>query len=405
MKILVINSGSSSLKYKVFDMTDESVLASGLVEKIGIPGDSQLVTYQPTGKDKIKAEETLPTHRDALRHVLEQLSNPEIGVLDSLSEIRAVGHRVLHGKEVFTESTLLSANEVDVLKTLIEVGPLHMPANIMGIEACMTLMPGTPQVAVFDTAFHQTMPKASYLYALPYEYYKEFGIRRYGFHGTSHRYLTQRTAELMGKDSADITLITCHLGNGSSLAAVKDGKCYDTSMGFTPLEGLVMGTRCGDIDPAIIPFLGNKLNLSWDELDTLMNKKSGLLGLSGVSSDMRDLGAAREQGNERAQIAFDLFLHRLVPYIGAFDVDLIGADDQVFAGGIGENDAEVRELVCDRLAVLGVAIDRELNRTVRSKEVKLSTDDSSIEVWVVPTDEELMIARDTVALSNEAVQA
>ncbi|NLY52298.1 MAG: acetate kinase [Firmicutes bacterium] len=405
MKILVINSGSSSLKYKVFDMTDESVLASGLVEKIGIAGDSQLVTYQPTGRDKIRGEESLPTHRDALRHVLNQLSDPEVGVVDSLSEIRAVGHRVLHGKELFTESTLITEKEVELLKTLIEVGPLHMPANIGGIEACMALMPGVPQVAVFDTAFHQTMPKAAYLYALPYEYYERFGIRRYGFHGTSHRYLTQRTAELMGKSPDEINLITCHLGNGSSLAAVKGGKCYDTSMGFTPLEGLVMGTRCGDIDPAIIPFLGNKLNLSWDELDTLMNKKSGLLGLSGVSSDMRDLGAAREQGNELAQIAFDVFMHRLVAYIGAYYVELGGADAIVFAGGIGENDSEVRELVCERLAVLGVSIDRELNRSVRSREVKLSTEDSAIEVWVVPTDEELMIARDTLALSKEVVQA
>jgi acetate kinase len=406
MKILVINSGSSSLKYKVFDMVDESVLASGLVEKIGIQGYLQPVTYEPTGGKKIKTEETLKNHREALSHVLGQLSDPKIGVLESLAEIRAVGHRVLHGKELFTESTVVGEKEVALLKTLIEVGPLHMPANIMGIEACMALMPGVPQVTVFDTAFHQTMPKASYLYALPYEYYEQFGVRRYGFHGTSHRYLTQRTAELMGgKKPEELNLITCHLGNGSSIAAVRGGKCFDTSMGFTPLEGLVMGTRCGDIDPALIPFLGNKLNLNWDELDTLMNKKSGLLGLSGVSSDMRDLGAAREKGNARAQIAFDVFLHRLVHYIGAFYVELGGADAIVFAGGIGENDAEVRELVCQRLAVIGVAIDRELNSRIRSKEVKLSTDDSALEVWVVPTDEELMIARDTLLLAKETVQA
>lgn len=405
MKVLVINSGSSSLKYKVFDMTDERVLASGLVEKIGVAGDLQPVTYQPTGRDKIKAEESLPTHRDALQYVLNQLSDPEVGVLGSLSEIRAVGHRVLHGKEIFTKSTLIGEKEIEALKTLIEVGPLHMPANIGGIEACMALMPGVPQIAVFDTAFHQTMPKAAYLYALPYEYYERFGIRKYGFHGTSHRYLTLRTAELMGKKPEDINLITCHLGNGSSLAAIKGGKCYDTSMGFTPLEGLVMGTRCGDIDPAVIPFLGNKLNLTWDELDTLMNKKSGLLGLSGVSSDMRDLGAAREQGNERAQIAFDVFIHRLVSYIGAYYVELGGADAIVFAGGIGENDWEVRDLVCERLAVLGVSIDRGLNRRVRGQEVKLSTEDSAIEIWVVPTDEELMIARDTAALARELVKA
>jgi acetate kinase len=405
MKILVINSGSSSLKYKLFDMVDESVLASGLVEKIGIEGYLQPVTYEPTDGEKLKTEETLKTHREALRHVLGQLSDKEVGVIGSLAEIRAVGHRVLHGKELFTESTVVGQKEVDLLKTLIEVGPLHMPANIMGIEACMSLMPGVPQVTVFDTAFHQTMPKASYLYALPYEYYEQFGVRRYGFHGTSHRYLTQRTAELMGKKPGKLNLITCHLGNGSSIAAVRGGKCFDTSMGFTPLEGLVMGTRCGDIDPALIPFLGNKLNLSWDELDTLMNKKSGLLGLSGVSSDMRDLGAAREKGNARAQMAFDVFLHRLVQYIGAFYVGLGGADAIVFAGGIGENDAEVRDLVCQRLAVIGVSIDRDLNSRIRSKEVKLSTDDSAIDVWVVPTDEELMIARDTLALAREAVQA
>lgn len=405
MRILVINSGSSSLKYKVFDMADESILASGLVEKIGLEGYLQPVTYEPTDGEKVKTEETLRNHREALRYVLGQLSDPDMGVLHSLSDIRAVGHRVLHGKELFTESTLVGEKEVDLLKTLIEVGPLHMPANIMGIEACMALMPGVPQVTVFDTAFHQTMPKASYLYALPYEYYEQFGVRRYGFHGTSHRYLTQRTAELMGRKSEDLDLITCHLGNGSSISAVKRGKCYDTSMGFTPLEGLVMGTRCGDIDPAVIPFLGNKLNLDWDELDTLMNKKSGLLGLSGVSSDMRDLASARENGSVRAQIAFDVFLHRLVQYVGAFYVELGGADAIVFAGGIGENDAEVRDLLCQRLAVIGVSIDRELNSRVRSKEIKLSTDDSSIEVWVVPTDEELMIARDTLALTREAVEA
>ncbi|NMB45464.1 MAG: acetate kinase [Firmicutes bacterium] len=405
MKILVINSGSSSLKYKVFDMVDESVLASGLVEKIGLEGYLQPVAYEPTDGEKIETEETLKNHRDALRHVLGQLSDPEIGVLDSLTDIRAVGHRVLHGKELFTESTLVGEKEVDLLKTLIEVGPLHMPANIMGIEACMALMPGVPQVTVFDTAFHQTMPASSYLYALPYEYYEQFGVRRYGFHGTSHRYLTQRTAELVGKQPEELNLITCHLGNGSSIAAVRAGKCFDTSMGFTPLEGLVMGTRCGNIDPAVIPFLGNKLELDWDELDTLMNKKSGLLGLSGVSSDMRDLAAARKNGNPRAQIAFDVFLHRLVQYVGAFYVELGGADVIVFSGGIGENDAEVRHLLCQRLAVIGVSIDEKLNSQVRSKEVKLSTGDSSIEVWVVPTDEELMIARDTLALAREAVQA
>ena len=404
MKILVVNSGSSSLKYRIFDMTDESVLAFGLVEKIGL-GGLQPVTYEPVGGKKTNGEETLANHREALRHVLGQLSDPDIGVVESLAEIRAVGHRVLHGKEVFKDSTLVGEKEVALLKSMIEVGPLHMPANIMGIEACMALMPGVPQVTVFDTAFHQTMPKSSYLYALPYEYYEQFGVRRYGFHGTSHKYLTQRMADLMGKEPEELNLITCHLGNGSSLAAIRGGKCFDTSMGFTPLEGLVMGTRCGDIDPALIPFLGNKLNLNWDELDKLMNTKSGFLGLSGVSSDMRDLGEARKAGNTRAQIAFDVFLQRLVHYIGAFYLELGGADAIVFSGGIGENDAEVREFVCRHLAVLEVSVDMDLNSRIRGKEVKLSTADSSIEIWVVPTNEELMIARDTLALAQEVVQA
>ena len=404
MKILVVNSGSSSLKYRIFDMTDESILAFGQVEKIGL-GGRQPVTYEPVGGEKIKSEETLADHREALRHVLGQLSDADIGVVESLTEIRAVGHRVLHGMEVFKESTLVGEKEVAKLKDMIEVGPLHMPANIMGIEACMALMTNVPQVTVFDTAFHQTMPESSYLYALPYEYYEKFGVRRYGFHGTSHKYLTQRMATLMDKAPEELNLITCHLGNGSSLAAVRDGKCFDTSMGFTPLEGLVMGTRCGDIDPALIPFLGNKLNLSWDELDQLMNTKSGLLGLSGVSSDMRDLGEARAAGNARAQIAFDVFLQRLVHYIGAFYLELGGADAIVFSGGIGENDAEVRELVCNKLAVLGVSVDLDLNSRIRGKEVKLSTDDSSMEVWIVPTNEELMIARDTLALAQEVVRS
>ncbi|NLJ85618.1 MAG: acetate kinase [Firmicutes bacterium] len=404
MKVLVINSGSSSLKYRLFDMTDESVLAFGSVEKIGIRG-LQPVTYEPVGQGKLKSEENLKDHREALRHVLGQLSDPKIGVIKTLAELRAVGHRVLHGKEEFKESTRVGEKEVALLKTMIEVGPLHMPANIMGIEACMALMPDVPQIAVFDTAFHQTMPPASYLYALPYECYEKYGVRRYGFHGTSHRYLTQRTAELMGKDPKSIDLITCHLGNGSSIAAVRGGKCFNTSMGFTPLEGLVMGTRCGDIDPALIPFLGNKMNLSWDELDTLMNKKSGLLGLSGVSSDMRDLAAARKAGNARAQMAFDVFMQRLIHYVGAFYVQLGGADAIIFSGGIGENDSEVRELVCRQLGVLGISIDTGLNSRVRSKEVKLSTADSTVEVWIVPTNEELLIARDTLALAQEVVQA
>lgn len=404
MKVFVLNNGSSSLKYKVFDMTDESVLAAGLVEKIGFKGSLQPVTYEPAGRDKVKTETTLANHREALRYVLDQLTDKEMGVLNSLEEIAAIGHRVLHGKEAFRDSTLVGEKELATLKEFIELGPLHMPANIMGIEACMALMPGVPQVAVFDTAFHQTMPESSYLYALPYEYYEKYGVRRYGFHGTSHKYLTQRTAQLMNKKPEEINILTCHLGNGSSIAAVEAGRCVDTSMGFTPLEGLVMGTRCGDIDPAVIPFLGNKLGLSYDELDVLMNKKSGLLGLSGVSNDMRDIAQARREGNKRAQIAFELFIKRLVKYIGAYYLELGRLDAIVFAGGIGENDSEVRERVCEKLAPLGVVIDKKLNAATRGEEVRLSTGDSAIEVWVIPTNEELMIARDTLRIAKEAVQ-
>ncbi|NLK08939.1 MAG: acetate kinase [Firmicutes bacterium] len=404
MKILVVNGGSSSLKYKVFDMTHESILAVGQVEKIGI-AERQPVTYEPAGREKVKSEVALADHREAVGFVLEQLSAPGSGIVESLTEIRAVGHRVLTGMEEFKDSTVVGDKEVAILKDMIEVGPLHMPANIAGIEACMAFMPNVPQVAVFDTAFHQTMPESSYLYALPYEYYEKYGVRRYGFHGTSHRYLTQRTATLLGKPQEELNLITCHLGNGSSLVAVKNGKCFNTSMGFTPLEGLVMGTRCGTIDPALVPFLANKLNLDWDEMDRVMNHESGLLGLSGVSSDMRDLGEARASGNTRAQIAFDVFMQSLIHYIGAFYLELGGADAIIFSGGIGENDAEVRELVCKQLAVLGVSVDFELNSRIRSKEIRLSTEDSNIEVWVVPTNEEVMIARDTLALAQEVVRA
>lgn len=399
MKVLVLNSGSSSLKYKVFDMTNESVLASGLVERIGLTG-IQRVTHQRTDAEKVVREGDIPNHKVALKAVFELLTDPEHGVLSSLEDIGAVGHRVLHGKEAYKDSVLINGQVVATLNTFIDVGPLHMPANIGGIEACLELLgKDIPQVAVFDTAFHQTMPDYAYMYAIPYNLYEEYGVRKYGFHGTSHKYLTLRTAELLGKSVDEVNLITAHLGNGCSVTAVENGKCVDTSMGLTPLEGLVMGTRSGDLDPAVLPFLGDKLGLSLSELDNLLNKQSGLLGVSGLSNDMRDIHKARMEGNKRAQLAFDMFVYRLAKYIGGYYTILNGkVDALVFTGGIGENDDVARAAVCERLAGLGVKLDPSVNDGLRGKEATISAPDSKIRVMVVPTDEELMIARDTVRL-------
>lgn len=405
MKVLVLNSGSSSLKYKVFDMADESVLATGLVERIGLTG-TQKITHQRTGDEKIVREQDIPTHKVALQAVFDLLTDPAHGVFTSLKDIGAVGHRVLHGKEAFKDSVLVNGQVVATLNTFLDVGPLHMPANVGGIEACIELLGNDiPQVAVFDTAFHQTMPDYAYMYAIPYRMYEEFGVRKYGFHGTSHKYLTQRTAELLGKSVDEINLITAHLGNGSSVSAVEHGKCIDTSMGLTPLEGLVMGTRSGDLDPAVLPFLGEKLGLDLPELDNLLNKQSGLLGISGLSNDMRDINKARLEGNKRAQLAFDMFVYRLVKYIGSYYTVLNGkVDALVFTGGIGENDDLAREAVCQRLAGLGVKLDASVNKGLRGKEATISTADSKIRVMVVPTNEELMIARDTVRLAKSKTE-
>ncbi len=399
MKILVLNSGSSSLKYKLFAMEDETVLAWGLVERIGITGAKPAaLKHQTQAGAEFRQEGAIADHRTALDMVLSALLDADHGVLHSLSEISGIGHRVLHGGEIFQDAALVDAESLPVIESLIPLGPLHMPANVMGIRACAESMPGVPQVAVFDTAFHQTMPRASFLYAIPYQYYTEFKVRKYGFHGTSHRYVSGRAAEILGIPLDRLRLITLHLGNGSSAAAIKDGRCVDTTMGFTPLEGLVMGTRSGDIDPAAVTFLGGKLGLDWQGMDSLLNKKSGLLGLFGQSADMRDIQKARAAGDPRARDAYDVFLHRLVKHIGAFVAVLGGIDALVFTGGIGENDGDVREDVCRALGYLGLSYDPEPTRTLRGREAVLSKADSRVKVLVVPTNEELLIARDTYEL-------
>lgn len=397
MLILVLNSGSSSLKYKLYQMRNEEVLASGLVERIGITNGKAIINHQPKGTAKIQMEQKIDNHSEALKAVLEFLTASDRGIVKSLDEIKAVGHRVLHGGEIFSSAVVVGEKELEQLEGLKELGPLHMPANIMGIVACKKIMPDTPQIAVFDTAFHQTMPRSSFLYALPYEYYEKYRVRRYGFHGTSHRYVSKRAAEILKKDLTKLKIITMHLGNGSSAAAIKDGKCFDTSMGFTPLEGFVMGTRCGDIDPAIVPFLQNALNLNSNDLDTLMNKKSGFLGLTGFS-DMRDIQKARREGNERAQDAYDIFIHRLVKYVGSYYAILGGLDVLVFTAGIGENDCSVREDVCKQLSHLGVDFDSQKNDGLHGEEAIISKPRSKVTVMVVPTNEELLIARDSYEL-------
>jgi len=395
VKVLVLNCGSSSLKYQLFDMTDESVLAKGLVERIGIEGS--ILTHRPKDKEKKVIEADIPNHDTAIQMVLEALTHPEHGVISSMKEIEAVGHRTVHGGSTFTESTLIDDKVIAEMEKLIPLAPLHNPPSIMGIKACRKIMPGVPQVGVFDTAFHQTMPEASYLYGLPYEYYEKYGIRRYGFHGTSHRFVSQRVAEIVGKPMSELKIITCHLGNGSSIAAIENGKVQDTTMGFTPLEGLIMGTRSGNVDPAIIKFIMEKENKTIDEIDTLLNKKSGFLGISGVSSDLRTIEEAAKEGNHRAQLALDMFYQRVIRFIGAFAAQINGVDVIVFTAGIGENSIEMREAVCKKLSFLGVEFDEEANK-VRGQEREISKPGSKVRVFVIPTNEELMIARDTAAL-------
>jgi acetate kinase len=392
MKILVINCGSSSLKYQLINMENETVMAKGLVERIGIEGS--VLTHKPEGMDKVKIEQPMKDHKDAIKLVLDVLVDEKHGVIKSMDEIAAVGHRVVHGGEKYAASVLINDDVMKVLDECTQLAPLHNPPNLIGINACKALMPNTPMVAVFDTAFHQTMPKHAYMYALPYELYEKYGIRRYGFHGTSHRYVSQIAADMLGKDIKDCKIITCHLGNGASIAAVDGGKTVDTSMGFTPLEGLAMGTRCGDIDPAIVTFLQKEAGMSADDVNNLMNKKSGVLGLSGVSSDFRDIEEAAAKGNERAQLALDVFYYRVRKYIGAYAAAMGGVDAIVFTAGLGENSPESRFEICKGLEFLGVKVDAEKNN-VRGKQVDISTADSKVKVFAIPTNEELMIARDT----------
>ena len=398
MKILVINCGSSSLKYQLYNMDNNDVLAKGLVERIGIDGSN--LQHKPAGKakDKYVFEQPLKNHSEAIKLVMDKLVDPECGVIADLSEINGVGHRVLHGSKFFTESCIVTEEVKKVVAECADLGPLHNPANLMGIEACEELMPGVKNVAVFDTAFHQTMPPKAYMYPLPYEYYEKYNVRRYGFHGTSHRYVSKRAIEMLGNPEHS-RVITCHLGNGSSIAAVKDGKCIDTSMGLTPLAGFEMGTRCGDIDPAIVPYLMKKENLTPDEIDTIMNKKSGLLGITGISSDFSDAEAAMNEGNERAKLGLDMFRYQIAKYIGSYVIALGGCDAIVFTAGIGENNAGHRAAICEYLECLGVKIDPEKNKL--RGDVDFTGEGSTMKTFIIPTDEELMIAQDTMELLSK----
>ena len=396
MKILVLNCGSSSIKYKLFEMADRSVIAQGSVEKIGLK-DSFLKFTKPNGEKKV-IEKEMPEHTVGVELILNTLTSAEDGVLKSLNELDAVGHRVLHGGQAFSESVLINDEVIKAIEDNIELGPLHNPANLKGINAVKKILPNIPQVAVFDTAFHQTMPEKAFMYALPYEYYEKFKVRRYGFHGTSHRYVSKRVCDFLGIKPEGTKIITAHVGNGGSLAAIKDGKCVDTTMGMTPAEGLMMGTRAGEVDPGMLPYVFSKGGLNADSFNDLVNKKSGLLGVSGVSSDMRDIMQAIADGNERAKLALDMFVYRLTKLIGSFVAAMNGTDILVFTGGIGENSDIVRRLVCDGLTYLGLKIDEEKNSQAHGTEVVISTADSKMKVVVIPTDEELTIASDTEAI-------
>ena len=397
MKILVINCGSSSLKYQLFNMDNEEVMAKGLVERIGIEG-SRLV--QEVGEEEWTNETAIPDHNKAVHLVFEALTDSKHGVIEDMQEIDAVGHRVVHGGEKFTESTLVDDEVIAAIEQVIPFSPLHNPANLQGIKAAQEALPGKPNVAVFDTAFHQSMPKENYMYALPYDLYADHGIRRYGFHGTSHYFVTLRASELLNIPVDELNIISCHLGNGSSVTAVKNGKSYITSMGQTPLAGVPMGTRCGDIDPAIVTFMQTRLGKSAEEVDAIMNKQSGVAGVSGVSSDFRDLENASEEGNERAQLALDMFHARVRETVAGYAADLGRVDAITFTGGIGENGAHDRTAICKGLEIMGVKLDEEINSQRKPKEKKISAENSAIAVWVIPTNEELMIARDTMRLSK-----
>ncbi|MBS7527459.1 acetate kinase [Fusibacter paucivorans] len=395
MNVLVINCGSSSLKYQLFDMSDESVLAKGLVERIGIEGSK--LKQEVEGKEELVIQVPMANHKEALGHVLDALQDNAKGAIKALDEINAVGHRVVHAGEKYSGSVIIDDGVMAALEECIELAPLHNPPNIIGVKAMQELLPHAQNVGVFDTAFHQTMPQSAYVYALPYEYYEKDHVRRYGFHGTSHKYVSQRAAAMLGKKIEDTKIITCHLGNGASLAAVDGGKSVDTSMGFTPLEGLVMGTRCGDIDPQIITYIMAKEGKTIDEMNDIMNKKSGVLGISGVSSDFRDIENAAKEGNERAELALDVYHDNVRKYIASYAAVLGGVDGIVFTAGLGENSISSRATICKNLEFMGVVLDAEKNN-VRGKETFINTDDSKVKIMVIPTNEELMIARDTVEL-------
>ena len=397
MKILVINAGSSSLKYQLIDMQTEGVVAKGQCERIGIEGS--VLTQKVPGKDELIVKKPMPTHVEAIQMVLDALVDAKFGAVKSMDEIHAVGHRVVHSAEDFNCSVVIDDEVMRVIRNNTDLAPLHQPANIMGIEACQKVMPNTPMVAVFDTAFHSTMPEYAYLYGVPYEAYKDWKVRRYGFHGTSHKFVSQQAAKFLGKDPKDLKIVTCHLGNGSSITAVDGGKSVDTSLGFTPLEGVPMGTRCGDIDAAVIEYLMAKGNMTVNEALTYLNKKSGMLGISGISSDFRDLCAAANEGNRRAQLALDVFSYRVKKYVGAYIAAMNGCDCIVFTGGVGEHTEIVREKVAGELSFFGVELDRQLNNNgQRGIEREISTPDSKIKVLIIPTNEELVIARETKEL-------
>lgn len=396
MNVLVVNCGSSSLKYQLIDMNGEVVLAKGLVERIGIEGS--ILTQKVEGREKYIIKQPMANHKEAIKLVLEALVDSTNGVIKDMSEISAVGHRVVHGGEKYSNSVLIDDEVMKALDECSKLAPLHNPPNITGINACKELMPSTPMVAVFDTAFHQTIPEYAFIYPLPYELYTEHGIRKYGFHGTSHRYVSSKVAELMNDDLENLKVITCHLGNGASIAAIKDGKSIETSMGFTPLEGIAMGTRSGSIDPAIVTFLMKELNYSIDEVNDIINKKSGVYGISGVSSDFRDIeDAAWKEDNKRAKLALDVFHYKVKKFIGSYAAVMNGVDCVVFTAGLGENSPETREAICDGLDYLGIKLDKEKNK-VRGKAVEISVEGSKVKVFVIPTDEELMIARDVKEL-------
>lgn len=394
MKILILNAGSSSLKYQLIDMDGEKLLAKGLVERIGIEGSH---INQKANGQVFDATAPMANHTEGIQWMLKALLDPEKGALKSMDEIGAVGHRVLHGGERFTASVLVNDEVKEAIKANIPLGPLHNPANLMGIEACEKVMPGTPNVAVFDTAFHQTMPPKAYLYGVPMEYYEKLHVRRYGFHGTSHRYVSKRVCEFLGVDRSKTRVITCHLGNGSSMCAVENGKCIDTSMGITPLEGVIMGTRSGSMDPAVVQYICNNEHISVDEMLTICNKKSGLLGISGLSSDMRDIDKAADEGNERANIARDMLVYGIRKYIGSYAAAMNGVDVIVFTAGIGENNCALRERVMQGFEYLGAKLDPVKNAGCREEAV-ISTDDSKVKICVIPTDEEIVIARDTLCI-------